>query len=106
MYFVVNILSGSIVEFILEFIIDKELIKKDRIPLKVKEKFKMMEGLKELSKIYNLIDSDRIVSKISSIQLNRNMIHPNGLEKGIGNIESKAKQTLIDLEEIILYFGL
>ena len=106
MYFVVNILAGSIVEFILEDVIDKELLQKKIIKDKIKDKFKMMEWLIDLCKIYNLINDDRILTKIKDIQRRRNMIHPKALENWIWDIENHSIDTIIDLEEIILYYWL
>jgi len=106
MFFMINILWGAIVEFILETLIKNELLDKNIIPFKLKEEFIQINWLTKLIKIYKLIKDDRIYTKISDIQHRRNMIHPNVLKKWIWDIEKKSKQTLLDLEELILYFWL
>ncbi len=106
MYFAINVLSGSIVEFILEDIVKRELLEKWLIKDEIKEKFKMMEWLIELCKIYNLIDNENIERIIREIQQRRNMIHPKVLETWIWDIENHSIKCMSNLEEIILYYWL
>ncbi len=98
------VLSGAILESIL-----LELVYTLNLPDVVMKKFNQIEGLKELVSKCDIVSNDEwqsIKLIIESIQKNRNYIHAyKNKEIGKEEFEKMAMESILNIEELILYLG-